>query len=536
MQSEIKDNTSIHKNSKGMPKGIPFIIGNEAAERFSYYGMKAILTIFMVDYLNMTDSTSGEWFHNFNSAVYFLPIFGALLSDFVLGKYRTILWLSLIYCSGHLVLALYETQEGLLAGLSLIALGSGGIKPCVSAHVGDQFDETNKNLIPKIFNIFYFAINFGAFFSTLATPWLLDIYGPSIAFGIPGALMLIATFVFWLGRKQFVHIPAKPKEVIAELVKPEFLKTLAKLFVLYVFVAVFWSLFDQTGSSWVLQAKSSLMNKEMNFVFFSFEILPSQIGSANPILVLTLIPVFTFLIYPFVQKYINFVELKRVSVGFFIAAVSFFVLGYVEGQLHDGQEMSVWWQILAYLIITIAEILISITALEYSYSKAPNAVKSIIMSIYLFSVSLGNIITSQVNNFMVDEFEPHKMDYSNGYLTFKTDGLQFSDGDKLNITGDLGLIEKTSGESKTPIQGTYLVGDLGEQYVLWDINRKPLEVEISKKDNPSTIEKDPAKYFYYKLNGSAYFNFFAWLMLITAVLFIPVALKMKNKTYVQSGE
>lgn len=518
-----------------MPKGIPFIIGNEAAERFSYYGMKAILTIFMVDYLNMTDSVSSEWFHNFNSAVYFLPIFGALLSDFVLGKYRTILWLSLIYCSGHVVLAIYETQEGLLVGLSLIALGSGGIKPCVSAHVGDQFDESNKELIPKIFNIFYFAINFGAFFSTLATPWLLEAYGPSVAFGIPGALMLMATFVFWLGRKEFVHIPAKPKEVLAELVKPEFLKTLGKLFVLYIFVAVFWSLFDQTGSSWVLQAKNTLMNKHLDFGLFSFEILPSQIGSANPILVLALIPFFTFLIYPYIQKYINFVELKRVSVGFFIASISFFVLGYVEGQLHHGEEMSVWWQILAYLIITIAEILISITALEYSYSKAPNSVKSIIMSVYLFSVSLGNIITSQVNNYMVEEFEPQHLDYSSGYLTFQSDGLEFAPGDKLNVTGDMGLFEHSANEPKTPIQGTYLVGTLGQKYVLWDINRAPLKIEVAPRADPQKSPADQPKFSYYKLNGSAYFNFFAWLMLITAVLFIPVALKMKNKTYVQLG-
>ena len=161
-------------NKKGMPKGIPFIIGNEAAERFSYYGMKAILTIFMVKYLQMNDSTATEWYHNFGTAVYFLPIFGALLSDLVIGKYKTILWLSIVYCLGHLVLALYETEDGLFYGLMLVALGAGGIKPCVSAHVGDQFGEKNKHLIPTVFNIFYFSVNFGSFFSYLLIPDLLE--------------------------------------------------------------------------------------------------------------------------------------------------------------------------------------------------------------------------------------------------------------------------------------------------------------------------------------------------------------------------
>ena len=139
--------------NKGMPSGIPFIIGNEAAERFSFYGMKAILTIFMVNHLNMSDSTATEWYHNFNSAVYFLPLLGALLSDLFIGKYKTILYLSIFYCFGHLVLALNETQDGLYWGLVLISLGAGGIKPCVSSHVGDQFGEGNKHLVLSLIHI-----------------------------------------------------------------------------------------------------------------------------------------------------------------------------------------------------------------------------------------------------------------------------------------------------------------------------------------------------------------------------------------------
>ena len=146
--------------TKDVPKGIPYIIGNELAERFSYYGMKTILVIFMTKYLmNQTGALEVmqreealTWYHLFSSAVYFTPLLGAILADGVLGKYKTIISLSLVYCMGHLVLSLDDSRIGLAVGLSLISLGSGGIKPCVSAHVGDQFGKTNSHLLEKIYS------------------------------------------------------------------------------------------------------------------------------------------------------------------------------------------------------------------------------------------------------------------------------------------------------------------------------------------------------------------------------------------------
>lgn len=129
--------------SASIPTGIPYIVGNEAAERFSYYGMRGILVVFMTRYLldshggpaPMSDAEARSYYHLFSSAVYFFPLVGALVSDLWLGKYRTILFLSMVYCLGHLALALDDTRLGLSVGLALIAIGSGGIKPCVSAHV-----------------------------------------------------------------------------------------------------------------------------------------------------------------------------------------------------------------------------------------------------------------------------------------------------------------------------------------------------------------------------------------------------------------
>lgn len=113
----------------------------------------------------------------------------------------------MVYCLGHLVLSLFENKSGLYWGLALIALGSGGIKPCVSAHVGDQFKSHQKTMLEKVFSLFYWMFNFGSVFSALLTPWTLKHYGPSIAFGVPGVLMAVATVIFWMGKNHYVHVP-----------------------------------------------------------------------------------------------------------------------------------------------------------------------------------------------------------------------------------------------------------------------------------------------------------------------------------------
>jgi POT family proton-dependent oligopeptide transporter len=335
-----------------MPVGIPFIIANEAAERFSFYGMRAILVVFMTQYLlnsggiadPMNEEEAKGWFHLFVSAVYITPLLGALISDGLFGKYRTIILLSLVYCLGHFALALDHTRLGLLLGLGLIALGSGGIKPCVSAHLGDQFGRTNAHLLPRAFGWFYFAVNMGAFISTLATPWLLQQAGPAWAFGVPGILMVVATVLFWGGRCRFVHIPPGGWEFVRETFSYDGLLTLGRLFVLYLIIAVFWALFDQTGSAWVIQAKS------MDLVLFEVEILPAQIQAANPLLVMLLVPTFSYLIYPSIQRRWRLTALRKIGFGMLLAALAFGISGWAQSQIDMGHSPSIAWQLLAYLV------------------------------------------------------------------------------------------------------------------------------------------------------------------------------------------
>lgn len=411
IQEEPSQVEKVADDSNKMPRGIPYIVGNEAAERFSYYGMKAILVVFMTQYLMgpngklaaMSQADAKAWYHMFTTANYFFPILGALVADIFWGKYKTIIVLSVVYCLGHLALALDETRMGLSIGLTLIAVGSGGIKPAVSAHVGDQFSAKNKHLIEKVFSVFYFSINLGAFLSSLATPLLLDKYGPSVAFGIPGLLMLIATIVFKLGDRVFVAIPPVGwKTYKEELFSPKGKKAIINLSIMYAFVAMFWSLFDQTGSSWVLQAEHMDRIVDLRFGPFqygwlTFELLPAQLQAINPILVLALIPVFSMWGYPALNKIFPLNPLRKIALGMFVAAISFAVISIAEERIQAGQTVSMMWQFWAYVILTSAEIMVSITCLEFSYTQAPNSMKSFIMGLYLLCISLGNFFAAMVN-------------------------------------------------------------------------------------------------------------------------------------------
>lgn len=409
--------------STKMPAGIPYIVGNEAAERFSFYGMRAILITFMTKFLldsdgaphPMDETDAKYYFHLFVMLAYFFPLLGAILSDFWLGKYKTILAVSVVYCLGHLALAVDDTRMGLFLGLFLVALGTGGIKPCVSAHVGDQFGRSNVHLQTAVFGWFYLAINFGSSISSILTPWLLeklpeflrarfspsslaflepiDRLGPHVAFGVPGVLMVIATWVFWLGRNHFVHIPPRGATGVLSLLRGEGGQALLRLTPIYLFVAVFWSLYDQTGAAWVLQAR------EMDRHWLGIEWLESQIQVINPILILIYVPLFTYVVYPGLERVFTLTPLRKVSIGFFLATAAYAITAIAQERLDRGQPTSIEWQLTAYLAMTAAEVLVSVTCLEFSYTQAPREMKSIIMSFYLLSIAAGNLLTALVNAF-----------------------------------------------------------------------------------------------------------------------------------------
>jgi proton-dependent oligopeptide transporter, POT family len=383
-----------------MPPGIPYIIGSEAAERFSYYGMRSILVVFMTQYLLdaagktdfMTKEQADAWYHTFISAVYFLPLLGAILADAVIGKFWTIMSLSVVYCLGHFALALGHTRFGLAVGLLLIAFGAGGIKPCVSATVGDQFGRTNQNLLTRAFAWFYFSVNFGSAFSTILIPDLLANQGPSIAFAIPGVLMFIATVMFWMGRTRFVHVPpAGLANYTREIFNLPTLKIIGNLLIPVPFAAMFWGLWEQSSSSWVLQAA------QMDCHLFGRNWLPAQIQTVNPIFILAMLPLFSYAIYPAIERVFPLTPLRKIGMGLFTAVTAFLIVAWIQARIDVGERPHIVWQILAFVALTAAEIMISVTHLEFSYAQAPKKLKSLVMCTYLGAISLGNAFTAAVN-------------------------------------------------------------------------------------------------------------------------------------------
>ncbi|MHC4533724.1 MAG: POT family MFS transporter [Planctomycetota bacterium] len=406
--------------SKKMPAGIPYILSTEASERFAFYGMSAILVVFMTTYLRnsngildvMGDEPAKAWFHWFTSAAYFMPLIGAVISDVWLGKFKTIIWFSILYCVGFAVLVYDQTRLGLTGGLILIAMASGIIKPCLSANVGDQFGTSNKHLLTKVYGWFYFSVNLGACFAFYYSPRLLDKYGPKVGFGVPGAFMLVATLSYVLGRYKLVHIPPAGKTGWRETLDKEGIRTLGKLCIIFLFVSMFFALFYQSESAWVLQAK------KLNLRWLGKDWLPAQMQAANPLLIMILIPLFSYVIYPGINCIWKLTPLRKIGIGMFLTAVSFLVPVWIEIQLKNGGQPSIGWQFVAYIFLTGAEVMVSITSLEFAYTQAPKKLKSLIQSVELMAISLGNAFAAVVNNIIKNDDGTSKLPGASYYWFF----------------------------------------------------------------------------------------------------------------------
>jgi POT family proton-dependent oligopeptide transporter len=514
--------------SARMPGGIPFIIVNEFAERFCFYGLNAMLAVFLVQFLHFGEAQATTWGSLFKSGAYFFPLLGAVVSDVFWAKFRTILTFSLVYVVGCVVLAFSHDSHVLALGLFLVAFGTGGIKPCVATNLGDQFTNANQHLIERAFSWFYLSINAGSTISILLCPWLLPKFGPRVAFGVPAAMMFLATVVFWLGRNRFAVVPPAGKAWLREVFCSNGMKTVGKLVAIYVFVAFFWALWDQSnGTSWTLQARSSLMDKHLGF---GITLLPAQIQAVNAVFILILAPLFSYVIYPLWAMACEVTPLRKITVGLFLTASSFLVIAWIESRIQGGYVVSIWWQILAYAILTAGEVLVSITALEFSYKQAPLSMKSFIMALYYLSISLGNLFTAGVNHYMVQPVAATQLEAGSETWVHFPSAPSMVMGQKIDFDGATGVyVVKTDGTTE-PLAGTYIVAAIdgtNSRVQLADaVDRKPVATR-------GAFDAQHAEVSTYSLVGPAYFTFFAKLLAGAALLFIVVAYFYRERTYVR---
>jgi POT family proton-dependent oligopeptide transporter len=234
----------------------------------------------------------------------------------------------------------------------------------------------------------------GASWPLWLVTFLQKIHGPHWAFGTPGILMFIATVIFWLGRKKFVHLPPVGlKNYIAEIRQPENFKAIANILILVPFASMFWALWQQNFSSWVVQAE------KMDRNLFGHEWLAAQIQTVNPIFILTMLPLFSYAIYPAIERVFRLTSLRKFGMGLFVTALAFLIVALIQLRIDAGQRPNVIWQILAFLVLTAGEILVSVTHLEFAYTQAPKKLKSLVMCTYLLGISLGNLFTAIVDFF-----------------------------------------------------------------------------------------------------------------------------------------
>ena len=415
-------------------KTIPYlIIANEFCERYSFYALKTVLFSFLRNELNLSNKLAIFVVHFFVSMCYMFTLFGGLISDIFLGKYKTILYLSIVYFLGTLLVAFSSYTNKLTyliyLGLGLISFGTGGIKPCVAAFGGDQIgDNGDHKKLNKFFSFFYFAINMGSMISTFFVPIMADAscFGKEtcypLAFGSSSFLLFISIVLFFLGSKHYIKKrPNKQKlidmcgklknlfnsnknntksldedSIAKEIFEKQSKKFCYKnLFKLFLPVAFFWMLYDQQSSTWVEQGFK--MSTKAAFFNSEFIILSSQMQTWNFIFILCFIPLFSQCLYPFIESLgFKLTPIKKMASGIFLASVSFLVSAILEHAIFlssaSNSKICILWQLPQYILLTAGEILLNMTGLEFAYSEAPDTIKTSILAAWLLTVTFGNFL------------------------------------------------------------------------------------------------------------------------------------------------
>ncbi|XP_060564835.1 peptide transporter family 1-like [Ruditapes philippinarum] len=373
----IADQKTKVRAKQDYPYSVFFILSNEFCERFSYYGMRAVLVLYLTRWLSFEENQATSIFHAFSMMCYAMPLLGAVIADGYLGRYRTILYLSCVYLVGNLVLSLTALPPaewyGPAVGLFLIAIGTGGIKASVAPFGADQFLPGQEKWQNSFFSAFYFMINLGSMLSIIITPILradVQCFGNDcyiLAFGVPAVLMFLSVALFFLGRHQYQKVPPagnivgktfkcifyglkeriknskyeEPREHWLYYADKKYdnafigdVRQLLKVLTMFLPLPLFWALSDQQGSRWTLQAEH--MDGDIG-IFGTVK--PDQMQALNPLLILALIPLFDKVVYPFLDLCkVSNRPLQRMVVGLYITAGAFVCAGLVQLKIDMAED------------------------------------------------------------------------------------------------------------------------------------------------------------------------------------------------------
>ena len=367
-------------HSSRHPTGLYVLFFTELWERYSFYSMMAILTLYMDEALHFDAARIGRVYGGYIGGVYLLPLVGGLLADRVLGFYRTVIIGAVIMMLGHLVLAV-ESLPFFYAGLILLACGSGMLKPNVSTIVGNLYRD-RPELRDAGFNLFYMGINIGALVAPLTVAWLRAHYGWRIAFGSAAVAMVASLLVFVSGRRHIADAAAMTPRLDTranERAAGDERSRILTLLVVFGVSALFWIAFYQNAFTLTFWARDNTLTSIASESFQSVEPLGVIAFSAS------LVGVWAWL----GRRGLEPSTPAKMLGGVLLVAAAFglmSVAGLVGG---DNGRVSVWWLVSAYMLIALGEVCLSPMGLSLVNRVAPPRSRGLLMGAWFVSLSAG---------------------------------------------------------------------------------------------------------------------------------------------------
>lgn len=425
--------------SKSHPIGFWFLFCGEFAERCSFYGMKAILLLYLIDRLKFGSGVASAWVNYFKAACYFLPLAGGYLADNYFGKYRTIVTFSIPYILGHVILGIESVPCALMA-LLLLAMGAGATKPNISTLMGLTYDQQRpgqSRLRSDAFAMLYMAINAGGLVSALAVPLVKNQWGYRIAFLFPAGFMAVAFLLFAAGKPFYAvehirRIPATPQHRRQDWTA---MRSILSVFALTIF---FWSVLEQYDNTWVLFARShtdlnvfdyapgswqcgtlTWMHDHLHLNLMGRSLTPDQFQVLNPILVVLLVPLVTIAWRVLARLGWRFRPTDKMTIGFVLATLTPVILS-IAGFRAAAGRVSAGWLVAAYVVVTTGEVCLSVTALELAFTAAPASQKGLITACWFMTMSLADVF-----NGLVTPYYERTVTLPGGALTL-TPGVYFA--------------------------------------------------------------------------------------------------------------
>jgi amino acid/peptide transporter len=422
------------QQKKGHPKGLYLLFFTEMWERFSYYGMRAILILYLTKKfieggLGMDEKYAMLLYGYFTGFVYFTPLIGGWLADRYLGKRLAVMIGGVTMMLGQFTLFGLNSTTGLYIGLLLLIIGNGFFKPNISTLVGGLYKDGDSRR-DAAFTIFYMGINLGAMIAPLVIGVVTDnmfattnedgsiAYGYRYGFLVSGIGMLLGQVIFnLLGTKYLGDLGTKPVGAVSDTevakvqksINPETGKELDEkdekqrisvIFILLIFAVFFWAGFEQAGSSLSLYT-----DKYIDRSIGSFEIPTSWFQSVNPLFIVTLAPLFTlFWASPIGRRLTTPVKM---GVGMIILGVGFlFMIGAVAERSANGDvddvnnKAALMWLIMTYLLHTIGELCISPVGLSVVTKLSPPKLASVLMAVWMLSSFFANIVGGYIASYV----------------------------------------------------------------------------------------------------------------------------------------